>query len=69
MVGGVQLGPLGTAATIKPILRAPVDYDTSFYITTIINSYSKLQFPVLLTPFYIYPRQFRRQLLMTYSIK
>jgi hypothetical protein len=25
--GGVQLGPLGTAATIKPIVPAPGDYD------------------------------------------
>jgi hypothetical protein len=27
MVGGVQLGPLGTAATNKPIVPAPGDYD------------------------------------------
>jgi hypothetical protein len=25
--GGVQLGPLGTAATNRPIVRAPGDYD------------------------------------------
>jgi hypothetical protein len=25
--GGVQLGPLGTAATIKPIMPVPGDYD------------------------------------------
>jgi hypothetical protein len=25
--GGVQLGPLGTAATNRPIVPAPVDYD------------------------------------------
>jgi hypothetical protein len=25
--GGVQLGPLGTAANIRPILPAPGDYD------------------------------------------
>jgi hypothetical protein len=25
--GGVQLGPLGTATTNRPIVRAPVDYD------------------------------------------
>jgi hypothetical protein len=25
--GGVQLGPLGTAATIRPIVPAPGDYD------------------------------------------
>jgi hypothetical protein len=25
--GGVQLGPLGTTATIKPIVPTPVDYD------------------------------------------
>jgi hypothetical protein len=25
--GGVQLGPLGTAATYKPIVPAPDDYD------------------------------------------
>jgi hypothetical protein len=25
--GGVQLGPLGTAATNKPIMPAPGDYD------------------------------------------
>jgi hypothetical protein len=25
--GGVQLGPLGTAATIRPIVSAPGDYD------------------------------------------
>jgi hypothetical protein len=25
--GGVQLGPLGTAATNKPIVPAPADYD------------------------------------------
>jgi hypothetical protein len=25
--GGVQLGPLGTAATIRPIVPAPADYD------------------------------------------
>jgi hypothetical protein len=25
--GGVQLGPLGTAATNKPIVPAPCDYD------------------------------------------
>jgi hypothetical protein len=27
MGGGVQLGPLGTAATNRPIVRAPGDYD------------------------------------------
>jgi hypothetical protein len=25
--GGVQLGPLGTAATNRPIVPAPADYD------------------------------------------
>jgi hypothetical protein len=25
--GGIQLGPLGTAATIRPIVPDPVDYD------------------------------------------
>jgi hypothetical protein len=25
--GGVQLGPLGTAATNRPLVLAPVDYD------------------------------------------
>jgi hypothetical protein len=27
MGGGVQLGPLGTAATNRPIVPAPCDYD------------------------------------------
>jgi hypothetical protein len=27
VVGGVQLGPLGTTATIRPIVPAAVDYD------------------------------------------
>jgi hypothetical protein len=27
VVGGVQLGPLGTAATNRPIVPAPGDYD------------------------------------------
>jgi hypothetical protein len=27
MAGGVQLGPLGTAATNRPIVQAPGDYD------------------------------------------
>jgi hypothetical protein len=27
MGGGVQLGPIGTAATNKPIVQAPGDYD------------------------------------------
>jgi hypothetical protein len=27
VVGGVQLGPLGTAATNRPIVSAPGDYD------------------------------------------
>jgi hypothetical protein len=27
MRGGVQLGPLGTAATNKPIVPSPADYD------------------------------------------
>jgi hypothetical protein len=27
VVGGVQLGPLGTAATNRPFVPAPVDYD------------------------------------------
>jgi hypothetical protein len=27
VVGGVQLGPLGTATTNRPIVPAPADYD------------------------------------------
>jgi hypothetical protein len=27
MMGGVQLGPIGTAATNRPVMSAPGDYD------------------------------------------
>jgi hypothetical protein len=51
--GGVQLGPLGTAATIRPIVPAPGDYDDGEIggmIDKGIRSTRRKPDPVLLCP-------------------
>jgi hypothetical protein len=37
MVGGVQLGPLSTTATNRPIVQAPDDYDVGEIVEIIID--------------------------------
>jgi hypothetical protein len=52
--GGIQLGPLGTAATNMPIVPAPGDYDDGeiggMIIGTGIRSSRTKRAPVLLCP-------------------